>query len=79
MTAPSSPAVAGIAETWRGEFSLHGVRLPLGADDRGRILDSNGDVVASITDDGRGHLARAALARLIAEAVNRATGTERSS
>lgn len=76
MTAPS-PADAGMAEAWRGEFTLHGVRLPLGADDRGRILDSNGDVVAEVTDDARGAADRAAIARLICQGVNRAARLER--
>lgn len=69
MTAPS-PAARGIAETWRGAFALHGVRLPIGADDLGRIRDSNGDVVAWVTDDARGEADRAALARLICQGVN---------
>jgi hypothetical protein len=67
-----SPASAGMAEAWRGEFTLAGVRLPLGADNLGRILDANGDVVARVTEDARGDVDRAALARLICQGVNRA-------
>jgi hypothetical protein len=62
----------GLAEVLAGEFTLAGVRLPLGADACGRILDANGDVVARVTEDARGDVDRAALARLICQGVNRA-------
>ena len=76
--AAGTAADAGMAEAWRGEFELFGVRLPLGADAFGRILDRNGDVVARITDDARGEGDRAGLARLICQAVNRAALLERA-